>query len=105
MGTAKRFASINPTQGTPGAIYDPPFAMNKDYPPKWSFGKAPSKKKQGRDIELKMGSPPNLGPNSYFKGGYPDEIMRESSPKFQVPKALRTTSWGSKENVNETYEV
>jgi hypothetical protein len=54
MGTAKRFASINPTQGTPGAIYDPPFAMNKDIPPKWSFGKAPSKKKKGRDIELKM---------------------------------------------------
>ena len=105
MGTAKRFSSINSAQATPGAVYDPPFPLHKPGQPKYSFGKAPSKKIQGRNVELQKGTPANLGPNSYFKAGYPEHLVRDSSPQYQLPKALRNSSWASRSNVNETYEI
>ena len=95
---------MSTSNDTPGAVYDPAFPLHKPGQPKYSFGKVPGKKKQGRDVELK-GTPVNIGPNSYFKEGYPEDMVRTSMPKFKIPGALRSTEFMPKGQTTETYEV
>jgi hypothetical protein len=103
IGSAERFKNITTANETPGAIYNPSFPLHRPNLPKFSFGKVPGKNKVGRDVEIGC-TPPNIGPNSYFKKGYPEVMVRKSQPIHKVPTALRSTEWVPKGVVNETYE-
>jgi hypothetical protein len=103
MGGDKRFRKVSTAADTPGAIYDPCFRLDRPGLPKYSFGKAPPIHKKGRDGP-KTGTPINLGPNAYFKEGYPEELVKKSDPHFSVPKAIRGAEWLRKQQPHETYE-
>ena len=103
MGEEKRFRSVSTANDTPGSIYNPCFRMDRPGLPKYSFGKAPPINKKGRD-GTKFGTPMNVGPNSYFRDGYPEEMVKKSDPKFSVPKSIRGADWFRKQQPHETYE-
>lgn len=88
---------------TPGAIYDPSFPLHKPGLPKYSFGKVPNINKIGRDVELGC-TPANVGPNSYFKKGFPEAVIKKTLPSHKVPQALRSTEWVPKMIENQTFE-
>ena len=104
IGQAERFQNHNTNKNTPGAIYNPSFPLHKPSQPKFSFGKVPNKKTSGREMATSS-TPANLGPNSYFKEGYPEHLVRSSLPKFSVPGAIRNSDMAGKGAVNETYEL
>lgn len=103
IGTAERFKNISTANDTPGAIYDPSFPLHKPDQPKYGFGKVPNIHKVGRDVEIGC-TPPNVGPNSYFKDGYPEFRVKKTLPSHRVPEALRSTEWVPKMIENQTFE-
>jgi len=103
MGNAKRFVADKRSEN-PGAIYDPCLPLHKPTQPKFSFGKPPPINRKGRKIETVASTPINIGPNSYFRNGYPDEVVTSSQPAYKFPKAPKPDVAMNLAAVNETYE-
>ena len=102
--TEKRFQGVSSSLVTPGPEYSPGPRLDRPKQPQYSFGKPPPGRKKGRNMELATSTPFNVGPNSYFKEGYPDHIVKKKDPVFKIGSELRSKWLVNKTAVNETYE-
>ena len=105
VGTQKRFQDLHSSVDNPGAIYDVPHRLDRPEQPKYSFGHPPEGALKGRKIEAVTSTPINVGPNSYFRRGFPDKMVKTTAPSYSVTKALIGKElFANKQADNETYE-
>jgi hypothetical protein len=102
IGSAERFIPEKKVEDGPGAIYNPGFPMHTPNLPKYSFGKPPETKK-GRKVEANS-TPVNVGPNSYFRDGYPDNHVHSTQPIHRFPKKTRFIEMIQRGQSNQTFE-